>query len=149
MPPTPRPHGIEFQDIDTISAPLCELHAILLDAGALATWNPAFSEVYHQGKAEVGKPIAIRVLRALSGELTYDLVEPNRINMTITVPGLTERNTWSLANQPGRTTQVTHAFSRSGRLARILESRTQGIAQLRIDRLRERVQLLDSKSDSP
>ena len=130
--------SVSRQDTVHIEAPASEILAILLDPAALPEWNPAFSEVFAEGTATVGKPNPIRVRGLLRGALVYDRISDSEVAITIRIPGLTEQGTWQLARSGGGTT-VTHAFTQSGMLAQLLESATRDVASLRVNRLRARV----------
>jgi hypothetical protein len=125
---------------DTINIPASSsaLRSILLDAAHLPDWNPAFSAVTAQGAVRAGEPLAIRVRGVLKGRLVYDRVDADAIEMTVTVPGLTEHSSWRLA-AAGEATTVTHELSQRGPLAEWLEPATRDIATLRLTRLLERV----------
>lgn len=122
----------------TVSASSAAVLAVLTDAPRLAEWNPAFSEVIAGGPATVGEPVRIRVQGLLGGHLTYDHIAPDRIDMTIRIPGLTEVGTWRLAPVPGATL-VSHSFTQAGPLAMALRNATRDVATLRLHRLRDRV----------
>jgi|SRR5664280_2093099 len=130
--------SVSRQDTVHIQAPASEILAILLEPAALPEWNPAFSEVSAEGTAAVGLRSPIRVRGLLRGELVYDAISEREVAITIRIPGMTEQGTWQLEQSPGGTT-VTHAFTKSGMLAQLLEPATRDVAGLRVSRLRERV----------
>lgn len=64
---------------------------------AFPEWNPAFSAVSAERPATVRQHYPIRVRGFLRGELVYDRISDSEIAVTMRIPGLTERGTWSLA----------------------------------------------------
>lgn len=67
----------------------------------------------------------------LKGRLVYDRVDPDVLEMTVTVPGLTERASWALGEAGGATT-VVHEVHQQGPLAEWLEPSTRDVATLRL-----------------
>jgi len=138
---------INRKDAVTVDASASEVLEILVDAGALPEWNPAFSAVSAAGPTRVGEPVGIRVQGVLRGQLTYDRISSSGIDMTIRIPGLAEHGTW-LLEPAGPRTRVTHEFTQTGSLARALEAGTRNVATLRVTRLRERLEALRLRPSS-
>ena len=128
---------ITRRDSIRIEAPIGRLRDILLDAAHLPEWNPAFTAVTVEGVVRPGEAIPIRVRGVLKGRLVYDRVDPDVLEMTVTVPGLTERASWALGEADGATT-VVHEVHQQGPLAEWLEPSTRDVATLRLSRLRDR-----------
>lgn len=88
----------------------------ILDAHNLPAWNPAISSVEASDCTGV---FLISVRGLLKGTLTYAQPNPRTINMSMSLPGLTEESTFTLSPQPGGT-RVTHTISQWGLLAAII-----------------------------
>ncbi|MFI2364140.1 hypothetical protein [Promicromonospora sp. NPDC019610] len=111
------------------------MRAVLLDALSLPAWNPAFLRVTGQSEAGLAAPYRITVRPGLSGVLTYEADEPGHVRMVWQVPGFAETADWWL-DAEGERTLVRHHFTHQGPLARVLREAYQGVAGLRLDRLR-------------
>jgi len=122
-----------------VHAPLEVVRQVLLDPVALADWNPAFLSVGGPAEASTGVDYPITTRGGLRGFFAYLRIKSDRIDTTWRVPGLTETGTW-LLEQRGGDTLVVHAFRQDGPLARLLSRAFDGVAQLRLLRLQERVQ---------
>lgn len=120
-----------------VPAPLHVVRQALLDPLALAEWNPAFLTIKGSAEAAVGVRYPITTRGGLRGYFEYLLIETGRIDTAWRVPGLAETGTWRLEAH-GASTLVVHGFQHQGPLARVL--RFDGVAQLRLDRLAQRVQ---------
>jgi hypothetical protein len=122
----------------TIAAPAADVRRILLTPLELADWNPAFSSISGPAVPEVGTTYAIRVRPGLDGTLAYAGITPERIDIDWQVPGLHEQGTWTLT-QTGDATVVQHGFTHSGPLSVLLRNAFRGVADLRLERLAQRV----------
>lgn len=118
-----------------VDAPRPTVHAVLLDALALPAWNPAFLRVTGPSEAGLAAPYRITVRPGLSGVFTYETVEPGHVRMVWQVPGFAETADWWL-HAEGERTLVRHDFTHQGPLAAVLRQAYQGVAGLRLDRLR-------------
>lgn len=127
-----------------VKATTAQVLAVLTDAEALAAWNPALTQVGASGSARVGEPISIRV-KGVRGTAVYDRIDRDGVMMTLRIPGWFERGSWDLqplglAATAGSATQVTHTFQQSGLLARLFDSATRNVAELRVSRLVSRAE---------
>jgi hypothetical protein len=123
-----------------INADACEIREVLWEVQSLAEWNPAFLSITGSSTARIGEPHQIRVRGGLSGHLQYDLINLDRTEMSLRVPGLRETNHWQLQATHGHGTLVTHGFTQTGPLAKLLRGVNQGVAELRLARLKTRVE---------
>ncbi len=122
----------------TVGAPVEEVRRILLTPLELADWNPAFTSTSGPAVPEVGTTYSIRVRPGLNGTLQYAAIGPERIDIDWQVPGLHEKGTWTL-HPSGDATIVRHSFSHAGPLSVALHRAFQGVADLRLSRLADRV----------
>ncbi|GEM_PF-3237747 len=90
----------------------------LLDAENLPFWNPAFSKVTPSSPDGVYK---ITVHKVLRGNLEYRRPNLCKIELRISIPGLTEISTFVLKPKPHET-QVTHTITQQGPLAAIIRN---------------------------
>lgn len=123
-----------------IRAEVREVRKVLLQVKQIAEWNPAFLTIAGPAIARIGEPHPIRVRGGLSGQFQYDLIDPDRIESSWRVPGFRETNYWTLQAADGHNTMVTHGFTQSGSLAKLLRGATRGVAELRVARLKTRVE---------
>ncbi len=121
-----------------IPAPLERVRAVLTTPTALPDWNPAIHTLTGSGPAEPGRRYPISARGGLRGHLDYTTVTERRIGHRIMVRGLEENGYWQLTPD-GAGTVVEHGFSHRGPLARLLSRGFVGVAELRLDRLTERV----------
>jgi hypothetical protein len=122
----------------TITASAEAIRRVLLTPSEFADWNPAFTSITGPDTAEVGTPYPIRVRPGFNGTLTYSGITPDRIDIDWQIPGLHEKGTWTLTSD-GAATVVRHGFSQSGPLAVALRNAFRGVADLRLQRLADRV----------
>lgn len=127
------------QSTMTMTASADEIRRVLLTPLELADWNPAFTSIAGPPTAEAGTPYPIRVRPGFNGTLTYTAITPDRIDVDWQVPGLREQGTWTLTDA-GATTVVQHSFTQSGPLSVALRNAFRGVADLRLQRLAERVE---------
>jgi hypothetical protein len=111
---------------------------VLLDPLALPEWNPAFHRVDGPAQVTAGAEYHIRVRPGLAGTLTYTRIDANRIDMTWQVPGFRETGRWTLQSH-ATGTSVRHEFEHEGALATVLQHAYRGVAELRLQRLDERL----------
>lgn len=128
----------EQSAVRRIQAPLGRVHTVLTTPAALPDWNPAIHTLTGQGPAEIGRRYPISARGGLSGHLAYAEIEPDRIHTRITVQGLQEDGYWKLVSD-GSSTVVEHGFRHRGPLARLLTAAFRGVADMRLDRLAQRV----------
>jgi hypothetical protein len=121
-----------------IPATLQTIRTVLLEPSALPDWNPAIHTVAGPDHARVGPRYRITARGGLSGHLEYREITENRIAVHFQVQGLREDGWWLLTPQESGT-QVQHGFVHSGPLARLLSHAYQGVAQLRLSRLQDRI----------
>jgi hypothetical protein len=121
-----------------VSAEPDRVRAILLDPQALADWNPAFLSISGSTTATVGEPYPITVRPGLSGTFAYTEISDLRIDTTWSVPGFREYGTWELQPRSSETL-VTHRFEHVGLLGALLQRANHGVAELRLNRLAQRV----------
>jgi hypothetical protein len=114
------------------------LRTVLLDPAALPDWNPALRSVAAGHHAETGVRHRVTALAGLSGHLEYLEIGERRITVHLKVQGMREDGWWLLTPQ-GSGTRVEHGFAHGGPLARLLSGPYRGVAQLRLQRLDERV----------
>lgn len=114
-----------------------QVRAVLLDPLALPEWNPAFSTVSGPREADTRHEYRITA-RGLPGSLAYEAIEPRTIRMAWQVTGFVEVGTWTMTTT-GAGTSVHHKFVHSGPLARFLRRAYRGVADLRLDRLADRL----------
>ena len=98
-----------YHDVQSI----CRL---LLDGRVLPEWNPAISTVE---ESDTTGTFVISVHRLLRGILVYGHSDLHTINMSITVPGLTEETSFRLSPQ-SQGTQVTHTIVQRGFLVALI-----------------------------
>jgi hypothetical protein len=122
-----------------IQADVRDVREVLLEAAQVADWNPAFLSIAGSPSARVGDPHRIRVRGGLSGHFQYDLISPDRIESSWQVTGFHETNYW-LLQAVDHSTVVTHGFTQRGPLASLLRGATAGVAELRLARLKTRVE---------
>jgi hypothetical protein len=122
----------------TMTASADELRRVLLTPLELADWNPAFTAISGPATPEVGTPYKIRVRPGFDGTLMYSAITPDRIDIDWQIPGLREKGTWTLT-AAGAATMVEHGFTQSGPLSVALRNAFRGVADLRLQRLAERV----------
>jgi carbon monoxide dehydrogenase subunit G len=126
-----------------IQAPPAAIREVLLDAQGLAEWNPAFLEVAPASdgtEAEHLRPVhPIRVRGGLAGTFRYTRVDAQRIESTWQVRGLSETNYWILRPDADATV-VEHGFRHRGVLAAALRGAFADVADLRVSRLKLRVE---------
>lgn len=121
-----------------IHAPPARIRAILLDPLALPEWNPAFHTITGPPQATTGTQWPITARGNLRGYWEYAQISDLRVDTVWQVTGLHETGTWELAPDAAGT-RVTHAFGHRGPLAVVLSRAYAGVAELRLDRLAERV----------
>jgi hypothetical protein len=124
-----------------------EVSEVLLQVAQLAQWNPAFVSIAGSRTARVGEPHPIRVRGGLSGHFQYDVIHPDRIESSWGVPGFRETNRWQLHPAAGQSTVVTHGFAQSGLLAALPRRSTGRVAELRLARLKARVEARTDQND--
>lgn len=100
----------------TLHHPPQSIIRALRDAEKLPTWNPAFT---HVGPVQPDGTHPVTVQRILKGTLTYSQPNPHTLELTINIPGLTERSTFTLAPQEAGT-KVTHSITQHGFLAAVI-----------------------------
>ncbi len=123
-----------------IRAPRPAVRAILLEPLSLPEWNPAFQAIRGSATAMVGRDYPI-VARGLRGRFAYTDITDTRIGMAWRVPGFAESATWDLTSVDGGTA-VGHEFRHTGPLAVLLSPAYQGVAELRLQRLADRLDTL-------
>ncbi len=128
------------QETVLITADVREVREVLLQVAEIAEWNPAFLSIAGSSTARVGDPHRIRVRGGLSGRFQYDLISAERIDTSWRVPGLRETNHAKLQATADQATMVTHGFTQTGPLATMLRNATRGVAELRLARLKARVE---------
>ncbi|MGI8334795.1 SRPBCC family protein [Actinomadura scrupuli] len=121
-----------------IDVPPADVRRALLDPRALPDWNPAFHSLDGPAGAATGIRYPITARGGLSGHWEYTLITDHRVDAVWQVPGLRETGTWLLDERDGGTV-VTHGFQHQGRLARLLRNAYRGVAELRLDRLAQRM----------
>ena len=121
-----------------LAAPWQNIRDVLVDPLALPQWNEAFRSITGPAEPPVGVRYQITVRPSLSGTWEYTAIEPRRIEATWRVPGFREHGIWTLQPQNGGTV-VTHAFRHAGPLAAVLRDAYRGVAELRLQRLDQRV----------
>ena len=124
-----------------------DVSEVLLQVEQLAEWNPAFVSITGGPNARIGEVHPIRVRGGLSGHFQYDLITPDRIESSWQVPGFRETNRWQLHLAADQSTVVTHDFARSGPLAALPRPGTGRVAQLRLARLKTRVEARADPND--
>jgi hypothetical protein len=113
-----------------------QIRGVLLDAEKLPSWNPAFLSI---GPAGPDGAYPIRVRPGLRGVFRYLRTDRLRLESSWRVRGLSETNYWSV--QPdGDQTLVEHGFAQHGPIATILRGAFATAAQLRVDRLKARIE---------
>jgi len=127
-----------YQASALIDASPQAVRAVLLDPLTLAQWNPAFRSITGPATAVVGERYPITVLGGLAGHFRYDRIDGHRIDTAWQVPGFRETGTWVLRPYDSRTV-VTHAFTKTGALAKLLGTALRDVAGLRLERLARRV----------
>jgi hypothetical protein len=121
----------------SVDASPAVVRRILLEASALAEWNPAFLSIQAPETAAAGQRYPIRTRGGLSGYLEYRDIADERIVGHWEVPGLSEDHVWELRAAGGRT-EVRHSFEHRGLLAAVLRAAFADVAQMRLDRLAQR-----------
>lgn len=121
-----------------VNAPPSTVRRALLDTRALPDWNPAFHSIDGPAGAAVGVRYPITVRGGLRGHWEYTLITDHRVEAAWQVPGFGETGVWRLEKRPTGT-MVTHSFEHRGGLARILSNAYRGVAELRLDRLAQRM----------
>jgi uncharacterized protein YndB with AHSA1/START domain len=121
-----------------IDAPPSRVRLLLLDARAMPDWNPAIRLLDGPAEASTGVQYAVTVRGGLSGTWEYTRIDEQHIDMAWRVPGFLETGTW-LLRPDGAGTTVTHEFQHQGTLAHVLRIAFRGVAELRLDRLSQRV----------
>ena len=132
------------QETVVINADSCEIREVLWQVQSLAHWNPAFLSITGSPTARIGEPHPIRVRGGLTGHFQYDLIDLDRTEMSWQVPGLRETNHWQLQAADKHSTLVTHGFTQTGPLGTLLRGATRGVATLRLERLKTRVEARDT-----
>lgn len=117
-----------------------EVREVLLQVSDIAEWNPAFLSIAGSSTARIGEPHPIRVRGGFTGHFQYDLIDRDRIETSWQVPGLRETNYWELTATGGHSTTATHGFTQTGPVAKLLRNATREVADLRLARLKERVE---------
>ena len=84
----------------------------------------------------------------LSGEFWYAAITEDHIETRWEVPVMAEVGTWDL-HQHGALTLVTHAFEHTGPLAKLLSGAFRGVADLRLARLADRADALQTRARTP
>jgi hypothetical protein len=132
------------QQSTLIQADASDIQQVLLEVDQLADWNPAFLSIDGAATASVGEQYPIRVRGGLRGHFQYDLIRPDRIESSWQVPGFLETNHWELGADADAdaddSTVVSHGLTQTGPVAALLRSVNAGVAQLRLDRLKARVE---------
>ncbi|GLW07478.1 hypothetical protein Misp01_26080 [Microtetraspora sp. NBRC 13810] len=121
-----------------VPAPLSRVRQVLLDPLALPDWNSAFLTLAGPAHAATGVSYPITVRGGFSGSWEYTKITDRRIDADWRFPGFLENGTWRLRPH-GDGTVVTHEFRHQGPMARILSKAYRGVAELRLDRLVQRV----------
>ncbi|MSS45335.1 hypothetical protein FYJ43_04605 [Cutibacterium sp. WCA-380-WT-3A] len=101
----------------TVAASRAAILNVLLDATHLPDWNPAFTSVTPANDGAWH----VRALGILSGTLTYSTSSDADLVMSIVIPGLSERSTWTITKLSGGAT-VTHRVVQEGVLTRVIGS---------------------------
>jgi hypothetical protein len=127
-----------------IRASTREISAILLDATAMADWNPALLSVGGPpGPAEVGLLYPVVLRPGFHGHMVYRTVEAGRIDIDYRFPVLgLEQGTWRLESRGGSesATRVVHTFTHPGFVGKLTAGIFRGVAELRVARLAERAE---------
>lgn len=129
-----------------IQASTGEISAILLDATAMADWNPALLSVGGPaGPAEVGRRYPVELRGGFHGHMVYRAVEAGRIDIDYRFPLLgLEQGTWRLDIRSGDNgepaTRVVHTFTHPGLVGRLTAGIFRGVAELRVARLAGRAE---------
>ena len=89
---------------------------VLRDAEKLPTWNPAFT---HVGPVKPDLTYPVTVQKLFKGTLAYSQPNPNTLEVTISIPGLTENSTFTLIPQEAGT-KVTHFIRQHGFLSAVI-----------------------------
>ena len=122
----------------TVPASADDVRRVLLDPLGLPDWNEAFLSLSGPAEPVVGQSYRIRVRPGLTGNLVYDAIEPDRIEISWQVPGFHENGGWTLTPR-GWSTVVRHTFTHAGPLAAALRHAYRGVAALRLARLAARL----------
>ena len=115
-----------------------QVRDVLLDALSLPEWNPAFLSMAGPSRVTLDAEYQLVVRPGLTGRLVYRAVDPCRVQMAWHVPGFAEVGTWHLAASRERTL-VRHDFTHAGPLAAALGRAYRGVAELRLERLEQRL----------
>jgi hypothetical protein len=124
-----------------------DVSEVLLQVEQLAQWNSAFLSIAGSPTACIGEPHPIRVRGGLSGHFQYDVINPDRIESSWQVPGFRETNHWQLHLAADQSTLVTHGFAQSGPFAALAGRATGRVAELRLARLKARVEARTDPND--
>ena len=124
-----------------------EVSEVLLQVAQLAQWNPALASIAGSATARVGEAHPIRARGGLSGHFQYDVINPDCIESSWAVPGFRETNRWQLHPAADQSTVVTHGFAQSGPLAVLARRSTGRVAELRLARLKTRVEARTDQND--
>lgn len=114
------------------------VRAVLLRPLEIPDWNPAFLTLAGPDAAAVGTGYPITVRGGLRGTFAYTGIGASTIGWSWHVPGLDETGHWRLTPRDGGTL-VEHEFTHRGPLARVLRAAFEGVAELRLGRLSDRV----------
>jgi hypothetical protein len=136
----PKPATNERQETIVIRGDVHHVRKVLLQVTQIAQWNPAFLSIAGSSTARIGDPHPIQVRGGLSGHFQYDAIDRERIESSWQVPGLRETNYWQLSATNEHSTTVTHGFTQTGQLAALLRNATRGVTELRLTRLKARVE---------
>lgn len=114
------------------------LREVLLDPLSMPEWNPAFKSVTGPSRVTLDEVYRLTIRTGLTGRLAYPVIGPDLIRMVWQVPGFTETGAWHLRQQRERTL-VQHDFIHAGPLAAALSRAYRGVAELRVERLEQRL----------
>jgi hypothetical protein len=126
------------RDEIVVQATVEEVRDVLLRPLEFPQWNPAFTTVAGREDPVAGERYELTIRSGLSGSLTYVDVEPERVAVQWSTVGFRESAQWTL-EPTDRGTRVTHEFEHEGALAVVLRHAFRTVAQLRNERLAQRI----------
>ena len=126
---------------EEIGESLAVVQSLLVDAARLAEWHSLLSLVPAHGPVHTGTRLRVHV-NGLPARLTYELVQHDAVTITISAPGLVQREAWRLEDH-GEDTAVHLVVRRRGGWWRLLGGRhEQGAASAEVHRLQDWVRHL-------
>jgi uncharacterized protein YndB with AHSA1/START domain len=112
------------------------VYNLLADGAAVAEWNPAITSITPPDRpVTTGREYHTVIRGVIRARLRFSLVSPTLIRYQLSALGSVETGSWRLTPVDGGT-YVSHDFEHSGAVLGLMRGAFQGVAALRVGRLR-------------